>query len=38
LIAEDHKSSNVDSAFTRIKAKFGDPLRSKTDAAMVNEV
>jgi hypothetical protein len=32
-----HKRSNVESTFSMIKAKFGDALRSKTDAAMVNE-
>ena len=32
-----HKRSNVESTFSMIKRKFGDFLRSKTDAAMVNE-
>jgi transposase len=32
-----HKRSNVESTFSMIKRKFGDALRSKTDAAMVNE-
>ncbi len=32
-----HKRSNVESTFSMIKMKFGDSLRSKTDAAMVNE-
>src|SRR5205807_1943552 len=32
-----HKRSNVESTNSMIKAKFGDHLRSKTDAAMVNE-
>jgi hypothetical protein len=27
----------VESTFSMIKAKFGDSVRSKTDAAMVNE-
>lgn len=33
-----HKRSNVESTFSMIKRKFGDAVRSKTDAAMVNEV
>jgi transposase len=36
-LAHYHKRSNVESTFSMIKAKFGDSLRSKTDAAMVNE-
>jgi transposase len=36
-LAHYHKRSNVESTFSAIKAKFGDSLRSKTDAAMVNE-
>jgi transposase len=32
-----HQRSNVESAFSAIKRKFGDSLRSKTDTAMVNE-
>src|SRR5258708_38311794 len=32
-----HKRSNVESAFSTMKRKFGDGLRSKTDVAMVNE-
>jgi transposase len=32
-----HRRSNVESTFSMIKAKFGDSLSSKTDAAMVNE-
>ena len=32
-----HKRSNVESTFSMMKRKFGDSLRSKTDAAMVNE-
>src|SRR5262252_3518410 len=38
FLAHYHKRSNVESTFSMIKAKFGDHLRSKTDAAMVNEV
>jgi transposase len=33
-----HSRSNVESTFSMIKAKFGDHVRSRTDAAMVNEV
>lgn len=33
-----HKRSNAESTFSAIKRKFGDSVRSKTDAAMVNEV
>jgi transposase len=32
-----HKRSNVESAFSMMKRKFGDALRSKTDTAMINE-
>jgi len=33
-----HKRSNVESTFSAIKRVFGDSVRSKTDAAMKNEV
>lgn len=33
-----HLRSNVESTFSMVKRKFGDAVRSKTDAAMVNEV
>jgi transposase len=33
-----HKRSNAESTFSMIKAKFGDPVRSKSDTAMRNEV
>ncbi len=33
-----HKRSNVESAFSMMKRKFGDSVRSKTDTAMKNEV
>ena len=33
-----HKRSNIESAFSMIKAKFGDSVRSKTQVAMKNEV
>ena len=32
-----HRRSNVETAFSMIKRKFGDALRSKGDTAMVNE-
>ncbi len=37
FLAHYHKRSNVESAFSMIKAKFRDHVRAKTDAAMVNE-
>jgi Transposase DDE domain len=37
FLAHYHKRSNVETTFSMIKAKFGDHVRSKTDAAMVNE-
>lgn len=33
-----HKRSNVETAFSMVKAKFRDSVRSKTDTAMRNEV
>lgn len=33
-----HKRSNVESTFSAIKRKFGDAVRSKTEAAIRNEV
>src|SRR5260370_15106042 len=33
-----HQRSNVESTFSMVKAKFRDHVRSKTDAAMKNEV
>ena len=38
FLAHYHKRSNVESAFSAIKRKFGDSVRSKTDVAMANEV
>src|SRR5262249_59502924 len=32
-----HQRSNVESVFSAIKRKFGDSVRSKIEAAMVNE-
>lgn len=37
-LAHYHKRSNVESTFSAIKRKFGGEVRSKTDAAMKNEV
>ena len=33
-----HKRSNIESVYSMIKAKFGDSIRSKSDAGQVNEV
>ena len=33
-----HKRSNAESVFSMVKRKFGDSVRSRADAAMVNEV
>ena len=37
FLAHYHKRSNVESTFSMLKRKFGDGLRSRTDAAMKNE-
>jgi transposase len=37
FMAHYHKRSNVESAFSAIKRKFGDHVRARTPAAMVNE-
>lgn len=37
FMAHYHKRSNVESTVSMIKTKFGDSVRSKTDAAMKNE-
>jgi transposase len=37
FLAHYHKRSNVESTFSMVKAKFRDHVRSRTDAAMVNE-
>lgn len=37
-MAHYHQRSNVESTFSMVKRKFGDSVRSKTEAAMVNEV
>jgi transposase len=38
FLAHYHKRSNVESAFSMIKAKFGGAVRAKTPVAQVNEV
>lgn len=38
FLAHYHKRSNVESTVMMVKSKFGDSLRSKSDAAMKNEV
>ncbi len=37
-LAHYHQRSNVESTFSAVKRKFGDAVRSKTDAAQKNEV
>jgi len=37
FLAHYHRRPNAESTFSMIKAKFGSALRSKTDAALVNE-
>ncbi len=37
-LARYHRRSNVESTFSAIKRKFGGSVKSRTDAAMVNEV
>jgi transposase len=37
FLAHYHKRSNIESALSMVKAKFGDAVRSKTDIAMKNE-
>jgi hypothetical protein len=38
FLAHYHRRSNVESTFSMVKRKFGPEVRSKTDAAMQNEV
>ena len=38
FLAHYHKRSNVESAFSAMKRKFGDFVRSKTTIAQTNEV
>lgn len=37
FLAHYHKRSNVETAFSMIKAKFGDAVRSKSDVGQINE-
>ena len=37
FLAHYHKRSNVESVFSAVKRKFGDHIRSRNQAAMVNE-
>jgi hypothetical protein len=38
FLAHYHKRSNIETAFSMIKAKFGGSVRAKTPIAQVNEV
>lgn len=38
FLAHYHRRSNVETAFSMIKGKFGDSVRSKSDIGQVNEV
>ncbi len=38
FLAHYHKRSNVETAFSMMKAKFGDAVRSKSDIGQLNEV
>ena len=38
FLAHYHKRSNVETAFSMIKAKFGDAVRSKSHVGQLNEV
>jgi transposase len=38
FLAAYHKRSNVESAFSAIKRKFGEHVRSRTPVAQVNEI
>jgi len=38
FLAHYHKRSNVETAFSMIKGKFGDSVRSKSDMGQINEV
>jgi hypothetical protein len=36
-LSHHHQGSNVETAFSMVKAKFGDSLRSKPDSVLINE-
>ena len=38
FLAHYHKRSNIETAFSMIKGKFGDAVRSKSDIGQLNEV
>jgi len=38
FLAHYHKRSNVETAFSMIKGKFGDAVRNKSDIGQLNEV
>ena len=38
FLSHYHKRSNVETAFSMIKGKFGDAVRSKSDIGQLNEV
>jgi transposase len=38
FLAHYHKRSNVQTAFSMIKRKFGDSVRAKQDVSQANEV
>ena len=38
FLSHYHKRSNVETAFSMVKGKFGDAVRSKTETAQVNEL
>lgn len=37
FLAHYHRRSNIESAYSMIKAKFGDSVRSKSDTVQINE-
>jgi transposase len=37
FMAHYHRRSNIESTWSAVKRKFGDSVRSRTEAAMVNE-
>lgn len=38
FLARYHRRSNAESTFAAIKAKFGERIRSETEAAQINEM
>ncbi len=37
FLERHHKRSNVENAYSMLKAKFGDSVRSKSDTEQINE-